>query len=328
LEALVSRESSFLFNNLILVGIAFAVFWGTIFPIISEAIRGVKITVGPPYYNQVNIPLGIILLALTGICPLIAWRKASKRNLRRSFIIPLSGGLLTAIFLLLVGLRSVYSIMSFSFSVFVLATIVLEFYRGGIARSRIGKVNFIQGLWDLTMRNKQRYGGYIVHLGIIMIFVGITGSSAFQKEKVAVLDRGESLKIGDYTLSYQRLVDQSTEHAQIIAAELKVNKAGKMISTMFPSKQIYKNQDPVSEVDIRQTPIEDLYIILSGWDEQQRITIKVLVIPLVWWIWTGGMVMIVGTLIAIGPDRVKRKISRTLHVRSVLHSKEEEAQYA
>lgn len=328
LDGLLSRESSFLFNNLILLGMAFAVFWGTIFPIISEAVRGVKVTVGPPYYNQVNIPIGLALLALTGICPLIAWRKASRRNLRRSFLIPLFWGLLTTVVLLVMGLRSLYPIMSFSLVVFVLVTIILEFYRGGITRARIARVNLIRGLWEVTMRNKRRYGGYIVHLGIIFIFVGITGSSVFQKEKVAILHPGESIKIADYTLRYKGLIDQSTHHAQIVAAELEVERDGKILPTMFPSKQIYANHEPVSEVDIRQTMREDLYLILSRWDEQHNATLKVLVIPLVAWIWAGGIVMIIGTLIAVGSDRMK-PVRKTVSITTMKVKDEEmmERQY-
>ena len=307
LDAVVSRESSFLFNNLILVGMAFAVFWGTIFPIISEAVRGVKITVGPPFFNQVNVPIGLALLALTGICPLIAWRKASPRNLRRSFTIPFAFGLLTAIVLFSFGMRSVYPIMSFALTAFVLATIILEFYRGAVTRARISGRNVLYALWDLTMRNKRRYGGYIVHLGIIMIFVGITGSSAFQKEVSASMAPGSELKIAGYTLTYEKLVDQSDDHAQVVAAEIKVEKNGKEIDTLYPAKQKFRNHDAVSEVAIRQTPKEDLYLILSGWDSEQQASIKALVIPLVAWIWVGGIVLVIGTLIALGPDRFKRQ---------------------
>ncbi len=326
LDAVLSRESSFLFNNLILLGMAFAIFWGTIFPIVSEAVRGVKITVGPPFFNQVNVPIGLALLALTGICPLIAWRKASKRDLRRSFTIPLSAGLLAAIMLFIFGVRSLYPLMSFALSLFVVTTIGLEFYRGATARARIANLNFLHALWDLTMRNKRRYGGYIVHVGVIMIFVGITGSSAFQKEKTANLALGESMQIADYTLHYQGLVDQSTEHAQVVAAKLQVEKAGKMIATLFPAKQKHQNHDAVSEVAIRQTPKEDLYLILSGWDEQQRASLKVLVIPLVAWIWIGGIVMIIGTLIALGPDRLKQQ-SQIAHAKTIARQKME-AEYA
>ncbi len=308
LDAVLSRESSFLFNNLILVGMAFAVFWGTIFPIISEAVRGVKITVGPPFFNQVNIPLGLALLALTGICPLIAWRKASQRNLRRSFTIPLSTAATSALVLFALGVRSIYPLMSFSLSMFVLTTILLEFYRGTRARARISHKNFLYAGWDLVMRNKRRYGGYIIHVGVILIFVGITGSNAFQTEKAATLAQGDFLRIGDYTLRYQGLIDQSNENARVIAAKMEVEKDGKPLTTLFPARQKHRQHDPVSEVAIRQSAKEDLYLILSGWDEQQRISLKAMVIPLVGWIWIGGIVMVIGTLIALGPDRFKRQV--------------------
>ncbi len=326
-DGFISRESSFLFNNLILLGMAFAVFWGTIFPIISEAVKGVKVTVGPPYYNQVNIPIGLALLALTGICPLIAWRKASMKNLRRSFVIPLLSGLVTAGGLLIGGFYSLYPVMSFSLAALVLTTIMLEFYRGSVTRSRILRVSLIHGLWDLTMRNKRRYGGYIVHLGVTMIFVGIAGSGAFQKEVSTVLAVGESTRIADYTLNYKGIVDQSTDHARIVAAEFEVELDGKTIATMFPSKQIYRNQDPVSEVDIRQTLKEDLYLILAQWDEHQNVTIKALVIPLVAWIWIGGVVMMIGTLVALGPERMSLT-NRSVSVPAIKADEEMEKQNA
>ncbi|MFQ5639379.1 MAG: heme lyase CcmF/NrfE family subunit [bacterium] len=307
LDALISKESSFLFNNLFLIGMTFAVFWGSIFPIVSEAVRGVKITVGPPFFNQVNIPIGLALLALTGICPLIAWRKASQRNLRRSFTIPLSAATLLSIGLFVLGLRSFYPLMSFALSIFVLTTILLEFYRGTKTRAHIAGQGFGHAFWDLIVRNKRRYGGYIVHIGVVMVFVGITGSSAFQKEKAASLLPGESLQIADYTLHYQGLRDRSTEHAQVIAAEMRVEKNGRPLLALYPERQKHRNHDVVSEVAIRQTPKEDLYVILAGFDSKQRAQLKVLVIPLVSWIWIGGIVMILGTLIAMGPDRLKKK---------------------
>ncbi len=307
LDAVLSRESSFLFNNLILVGMAFAVFWGTIFPIISEAVRGVKITVGPPFFNQVNVPIGLALLALTGVCPLIAWRKASQRNLRRSFTIPVAAGIITGLALYFFGIKSIYPLMSFALSAFVLVTIILEFYRGATARARISERNFFIALYDLITRNKRRYGGYTVHLGVIMIFVGVTGSSAFQQEKLAVMKPGSTLELAGYTLHYDKLVNQTTEHAQQVAARIDVEKAGRDLGAMFPSKMKHKKHNSVSEVAIRQTLKEDLYLILVGWDDEGRASIKALVIPLVAWIWIGGIVMIIGTLIALGPDRFKKQ---------------------
>lgn len=307
LDAVLSRESSFLFNNLFLVGMTFAIFWGTIFPIISEAVRGVKITVGPPFYNQVNVPIGLGLLALTGICPLIAWRKASKRNLRRSFAFPVAIGLLTAVSLYVFGVHSISPLISFSLSAFVLSTIILEFMSGTIARAHIANQNLLKAFWDLIMRNKRRYGGYVIHIGVVMVFVGITGSSAFQKEKSASLVPGESIQIADYVLHYKGLQDKSTNHAQVVVAEMEVERNGQIILSMYPERQKHRKHDVVSEVAIRQTPKEDLYVILVDFDQNQRAQLKVLVIPLVSWIWIGGIVMIFGTLIALGPDRIKKK---------------------
>ncbi len=322
LDAVLSRESSFLFNNLFLVGMTFAIFWGTIFPIISEAVRGVKITVGPPFFNQVNVPIGLGLLALTGICPLIAWRKASQRNLRRSFTIPLSVAVLSAAGLYVLGMHSVYPLISFALSAFVLVTIAMEFVRGAAARARISNRNILSAFWDLIMRNKRRYGGYIVHIGVVMIFVGITGSSSFQKEQAAFLKPGESVRIADYTLQYQGLEDRSTDHARVVAARMDVSYRGKPLTTLYPERQKHRRQEVVSEVAIRQTPKEDLYVILVDFDGEQRAQFKVLVIPLVAWIWMGGIVMIIGTLIAMGPDRLKKKSAALSALKASAQKKE------
>jgi cytochrome c-type biogenesis protein CcmF len=326
LDAVLSKESSFLFNNLFLVGMTFAILWGTIFPIVSEAVRGVKITVGPPFFNQVNVPIGLGLLALTGICPLIAWRKASRRNLRRSFAVPLSIAAVSGLGLFALGVRSVYPLISFILSVFVLATIGFEFVQGTITRSHISGKNLLVSFWDLIVRNKRRYGGYVVHIGIVMIFVGITGSSAFQQEQATVLKPGDSLEIADYTLHYKGPKDLSSNHAQVIAAEMRVERNGKQLTTLFPERQKHRSHDTVSEVAIRQSLKEDLYVILAGIEQNQNAKIKVLVIPLVAWIWVGGIVMIVGTLIAMGPDRVKKQSARL--VPSAFPKRKKEVDYA
>jgi len=307
LDSFISRESSFVFNNLIFLSLAFAVFWGTIFPFISEAVRGVKITVGAPFFNQVNTPIGLLLLALTGICPLIGWRKASKYHLKRNFLMPVNLSLAFAILLLLAGVRSIYPLMSFTLTFFVLTTIFMEFYRGTKVRARVIQSGYLKALWNLTMRNKRRYGGYIVHLGVLMVFVGITGS-AFQKEAEAVLAPGDSVQIAGYSLQYQGLTDRSTDNVQEVAAVLTVQKGNRTLPTLYPSRQLFPNQEPVSEVAIRQTMKEDLYVIFSGWDDQNRASIKVLINPLVAWIWFGGIVMTAGTLIALGPARNKLRI--------------------
>src|SRR3989449_1017408 len=191
LESMVSREASFLFNNLLLIGIAFSVLWGTLFPILSEAIKGTKVTVGPPFFNQVNVPLGLALLAMTGIGPLIAWRRASLPNLRRQFAVPLTSCVFVLLILLVAGMRDIGALIAFSIGGFVLATIVQEFARGARARHRQYGEPVIVGLFQLLSRNRRRYGGYIVHVAIVLLFVAFAGM-AFKTETQATLRPGET----------------------------------------------------------------------------------------------------------------------------------------
>jgi cytochrome c-type biogenesis protein CcmF len=309
LDSLLSRESGFLYNNLILVGISFATLWGTLFPIISEAIRGVKITVGPPFFNKVNTPIGLALLMLTGLCPLLAWRKVSIQNLLKNFLIPISvalGG--TATFYLL-GVRSFYPLLSFSISLFVTLTIFLEFYRGGMARKGMTGEGLLRALWKITTRNKRRYGGYVVHLGVVLVFVGITGN-AYRTEQQITLNKGESFRLKQYTLRYDTLSRYPTANKEVVAASLSVFNSNKRIALLTPEKNFHKGheQQPTTEVAIHSTLKEDLYVVLAGYDGNEA-TFKVLVNPLVAWLWIGGGMMALGTLIAMAPDR-RRKIIR------------------
>src|SRR6185503_901879 len=206
LESMLSREAAFLFNNLMLVGIAFSVLWGTLFPILSEWIRGEKITVGPPFFNKVNVPLGILLLALTGIGPLIAWRKASSSNLRRQFLFPVGLGAVVGIVLGVVGVRDFFVLVSLSLAGFVLGTLLQEFYRGTRARHNMYQESYPYALVRLIGRNRRRYGGYIVHLGILTYFVAFAGY-AFKVDKEATLKPGESVTVRspyghEYTLTH------------------------------------------------------------------------------------------------------------------------------
>ena len=190
LDSLLSRESSFLFNNLLLLGIAFATFWGTIFPIISEAVRGIKITVGPPFYNQVNVPIGLALLALFGIGPVIAWRRATFSNLKKNFLKPLAAAFIAAVAMLPViplGSRvENYTYLTFILCVFVLACILIEFYKGTVSRMGLHEESVAGALTAMTWRNKRRYGGYIVHIGVVLIFAGIAGSQAYERIRKSI----------------------------------------------------------------------------------------------------------------------------------------------
>lgn len=303
LDSIISRESSFLFNNLILVSATFAIFWGTIFPMISEAIRGVKITVGPPFFNQVNIPIGLALLFITGVCPLIAWKKASAKNLKRNFLYPFFTALAAGGALFYFGIRGFYPLTSFILAVFVTATILFEFIRGTRARRDLANENLFRAFFSLIWKNKRRYGGYIIHMGMVLIFVGITGS-AFKSEKEVVLKRGDTLQFNKYRIRYDNFVSYPAKNKEVVAATLTLFNSGKEIGKLSPEKNFHKNQEqPTTEVAILSTLKEDLYVILMGWDKNQAATFKFLINPLVMWIWLGGGVLILGTILAIWPDK-------------------------
>jgi cytochrome c-type biogenesis protein CcmF len=304
LESVISRESSFLFNNLFLVGMMFSVLWGTMFPIISEAVRGIKISVAAPFFNQVNVPLGIALLFLSGICPLIAWRKASPRNLRRNFLYPLSLSFLPTAGLYVIGVRHVVALLSLSVCLFVCGTIVLEFYRGTRARRATGGGTVLQAFRSLIQRNRRRYGGYIIHFGVVLVFVGITGSAAYQSEKDVVLRPGEQTQVGAFTLRYDEIRRIMLPTHEAFIATVVVARDGKPVTTLYPEKRFYFVQNqPTTEVALRTTLLEDLYIILAGFEASKIATFKVFINPLVAWMWIGGFVMVAGTVIAIWPER-------------------------
>ncbi len=314
LDSLMSRESSFLFNNLLLVGIAFATFWGTVFPLISEAVRGVKITVGPPFFNQVNGPIFMGLILLMGICPLIGWRKASTDNLIRNFLYPAAGGVLMWLILLAGGMRDYYEMLALALLTFVTATILLEVGRGTLARRRTSGENYLVAFLNLVWRNKPRYGGYIVHLGIIIMAMGIAASAFSKMETEGVLARGESLQIKNYVLTYEGLSSYPTSSREVVSAGMTVRDAsGRKIDSMAPQKVFHRNhENPVTEVAIRTTPLEDLYVILMGW-ENDTATFKVLVNPMVVWLWIGGAITLLGTAVAFWPDaRENRRLVASL----------------
>ncbi|MDP2720235.1 MAG: heme lyase CcmF/NrfE family subunit [Dehalococcoidia bacterium] len=306
MESLVSRESTFLFNNLLLVGAAFAIFLGTVFPMISEAVRGVKISVGSPFFNQVNGPIFLAILILTGICSLIGWRRASLRNLVRHFLLPVVLSVLLAVVLYITGVREGIALVAFPVCFFVLFTIIYEWIRGIRARHRMKGENYARAFWNLVAANRPRYGGYIVHISIILISIGVIGSSIYDSEKEASLLPGDSVNIKNYTLTFENMDHFQTASKMVVSATLSVQNRGKSIGTVVPEKYFHNTyEQPVTEVAIRSTPLEDLYVILIGWDQNGATSFKVLINPLVSWIWIGGWVFILGGLIAFWPERRK-----------------------
>ncbi|HEV3111897.1 MAG TPA: heme lyase CcmF/NrfE family subunit [Candidatus Binataceae bacterium] len=309
LESYLSREAAFLFNNLILVGIAFAVFWGTIFPVISEAVRGVKITVGPPFFNKVNGPLALALIFLMGVGPLIAWRRATRKNLMQSFAAPAVVGVLTGLFVFLGGVREWYVLTGFSLAAFVLGTVVVEFERGVLARGRMVHEKPPRALVNLVAKNNRRYGGYIVHVGVAFAFIAIIGSSFFKTEVKRSVREGQSFQVGPYRLVYLGLSSLDTAHLENLSARLSVMRNGKMVAVMEPAKLFYKRpQQPATKVAIRSTLSSDLYVVLAGVDDKSGlVTFDVFLTPLVSWLWLGGLTMALGTVVTIWPNARERE---------------------
>jgi cytochrome c-type biogenesis protein CcmF len=312
LESMVSREASFLFNNLMFIGVAFSVLWGTLFPILSEAVTGTKVTVGPPFFNQVNVPLGLGLLALTGIGPLIAWRRASIPNLRRQFAVPATAGVFTLLILLVAGMRDVGALIALSIAGFVATTVVQEFGRGARARHRQFGDPMLLAIVRLVGRNRRRYGGYIVHVGILLLFVAFTGM-AFKTETQATLRPGESVSLKSpyghtYTFTHLGISQYNALNREVTAALVDVRRDGKAIGRLKTEKRQHIDAlgrptfEPSTEVGIKSGLREDLYVVLGGLvNGTEQAVYRFTINPLVWWVWFGGMVLVFGGLIVLWP---------------------------
>ena len=306
MQSFLSREFTFLLNNWLFVSICFAVFWGSVFPVLSEWVTGEKITAGAPFFNQVTAPLWLALLILTGICPLIAWRKASGKNFRRNFIYPITGGLMGGLVCLALGIRATLPLILFSAAGFVAMTIFFEFYKGARARQVIRPSGFLSALVDLTVMNKRRYGGFVIHAGVVLVFVGITGSSFFDVDRFFTAQEGESLSLGRYSLVYKGMSQRRDPEKAVFTARLEVSREGTLLGELQPEKHIHHTQQdqPQTEVAIHSTLVDDLYVALSTWDENGA-TFHVFVKPLVIWIWIGVAVMVLGGLFVLIPDQRK-----------------------
>ena len=305
LDSLVSRESAFLVNNLLLLGFAFAVLLGTLFPLLSEAVRGVKVSVGEPFFNTVNVPIGLGLVFLMAIGPLIAWRHASLESLRRTFAGPLYLAVLGTGICWFFGVRGLYPLLAFALSLFTVMTVFREFAVGVLTRRRNTGEGYLTALSKLTSRGRRRYGGLIVHLGVAFLVIGITASSFFKLEQEITLKKGESIHIGRYQVRFDELSAWQEPHRFVVQGNFTIFNADQKVAEMRPAKRFYPSeQQPIGTVDVRSTLREDLYLVLSSFTQDgASATVKALVRPLVMWIWAGGWVMALGSLIAIWPDR-------------------------
>jgi cytochrome c-type biogenesis protein CcmF len=303
LDSVVSRESAFLLNNVLLIAAAFTVFFGTVFPLLSEAVRGVKVSVGAPFFNQVNVPLFLSLLFLMGVGPLIAWRRASLENLKKNFLWPVVLGVAAAAAAFVLGVRSTLAVLTLATTVFVGTTIGVDFVRATRARLRVGEA-LVPAVGGLLRRHNRRYGGFVVHLGILLIALGVTGSHAWSVQTEATLRRGETAELAGYRFRFDDLTAvEESNHFKVVGAFTVSN--GRVLDVLRPAKKFYpQEQSPIAYVDYRLGLKEDVYLVLGDFARDgTQATIKLQVNRLVSWIWIGGVVLTLGALLAILPER-------------------------
>ncbi|HYL38955.1 MAG TPA: heme lyase CcmF/NrfE family subunit [Bryobacteraceae bacterium] len=313
LESVVSRESSFMFNNLILLASCFAVLWGTLFPVISEAVTGEKISVDAPFFNRINIPIALALMLLTGVGPLIAWRRSSLESLRRAFFGPSIAGLALMAGLAALGVwEHPYALVSFGLCMFVTATIFSEFWKGASAIRAKSGIGLIPAAVELTHRNTRRYGGYLVHMGIVFMFIGYTGA-AFNQDATKEVAPGGSFQLGHYTLKVNNVEQGENDNYTWQKMYVDASRGSASIATLEPERRFYKSsQQPTSEVAIRRRLNEDLYLNFAGLSsDNQRAVVQAYVFPLVSWIWIGYWVLFVGSLVCLIPSKVRLAYART-----------------
>jgi cytochrome c-type biogenesis protein CcmF len=312
LESLVSREATFLYNNLLLVALCLTILWGVAWPILTEAVRGESRVIGRPYYDFFLRVFGLPLLLLMGIGPLIAWRRASVRGLGRTFAGPALVTVPAAVALLAVGAgSSTPGLIAYTFSAFVLATIVLEFARGTQARHALANESWPGAFASLIARNRRRYGGYVVHAAVILLAIGVAGSSAYQHVTDRRLAVGQSLQVGSYTLTYQRHTERRRANADEVRAVLAVRRGSDALGTIRAGKNAYVS-GPSTEVGIRTDYLtgEDLYVIAQNFNGDGSVDFRVFVKPLVNLIWFAGLVFVLGSVIALWPDaREERRLA-------------------
>ena len=320
LESPISREAAFLYNNLLLLALCLTILWGVVYPLLSEAVRGEAVVLGRSYYDFFLRAFGLPLLLLMGVGPLIAWRRASLRSLVTTFRTPTIVALAVGVVLLLLGAgRSVPGLVAYTFSAFVAATIVMEFVRGTRARKALGASSWPAAFGSLIARNRRRYGGYVVHASIVLLAVGVAGSSAFDTVAEAKLSRGESMRIGSYTLVYRSLDERVAANATEIRATLGVRRGDRELGTLQAGKNAYTIEEQVSnEVGIRSDRLtgEDLFVIAEQIDPDGSVYFRVFVKPLVNLIWIAGIVFLLGSAITLWPDarEQRRLVTRTYEI--------------
>ncbi len=306
-DSLISKESSFLYNNIILMGLCFATFWGTVFPLVSEAVKGVKISVGPPFFNTVNPPLFLLLIALMALCPLLGWRSTSIRSVMRNLVLPLSAMALSVPVLLFLGVTRFMPMFFYAFSLFVVISVGRELYQGARVSVKNAESGLLRALARHAVKNGRRYGGFLVHVGMIMIVVGLAGYGYHQFKEDFNMRPGETVKVGKYSLVYKGLHGDKEKTYDSVEAVVEVYDASGFVGVLKPSKRFYTKKatkaEPSTEVAILQRLKEDVYLILAGWEQDESASITVIINPLLMWVWIGTGVIVLGIIWCVLPRR-------------------------
>jgi cytochrome c-type biogenesis protein CcmF len=297
------------------------VLWGTLFPVISEALTNNQITLDAnegSWYNRLMVPIGLFLLFLTGVGPLFSWRRTSVESLRRNFQWPGLASVVLVGVLIAAGMRHFYALISFGFCLFVALTVAVEFYKGSRSIAKSKGMNFPRAAVELTHRNTRRYGGYLVHVGIVLMFIGFTGR-AFEQKDVKELNKGDSMRVGRYELRMADLTEGENGVYQWNRATIDIFKNGQALGALHPEKRFYKaSRETISEIGLRPRLLEDVYLNFGGMsDDNQRAVIQAHINPLVSWVWIGGLVLIGGTLVCLVPSKIK---PGTLHAQVVVRA--------
>ncbi|MFQ5889116.1 MAG: heme lyase CcmF/NrfE family subunit [Gemmatimonadota bacterium] len=310
LDAVASRESAFIVNNLLFVAFTFTVLLGTTFPLLVEAMNGQRVSVGPPYFDIVTVPIGLALLFLMGVGPALPWRRSTRERLRRAFWLPAAVGGGALVIFLALGVRSLYPLLTFAFAGFVMTTIFEEFRKGVWARRRLSDASVPRALAQLLVRNNRRYGGYIVHAGIVVIIVALAISGSWRFEREVTLATGEEMVIGDYAIRLEEVWGRQEPQRFVVAAAFSIFRRGEPIRRLEPRMNFYPNSEqPIATPAVRSSLREDLYLTLMAFDaeEGRHATVRAIVNPAVPWLWIGGMIVAIGALLAILPLRGARR---------------------
>jgi cytochrome c-type biogenesis protein CcmF len=304
LEAFLSRETAFLLTNAVFAAMTFAIFWGTIFPALTEVVVKTKIELGEGFYNRINVPIGLVLMLLLGLCPLLGWRSSDPAKLMKALRIPAVTALAAAITAWAAGVNNIWSLLTLILAGFMAGSIGLEFYRGADAKRKVTGTSWAMSLPAAIWGNRRRYGGYLAHTGMILIFMGLAGAP-FTEEATATLKPGELMGVKNYTIKYVKMKKIPYSDKLIDRASIKAFKDRRYIGDLNPERRFYvkRGDRPTSEVAVLSTWSEDLYVALTGYSRDGRASFRVIVNPFVPWLWYGGYVVTLGSILAIIPRR-------------------------